>query len=191
MDSSTPVDSPSEATSDAPFVPNPDAGVLGFTPSNFNPAGVDAGDAGPSWAGAQVANVMTSCTATSGMSASCLPVTNTTITMNDGTLADVYVLKSLLIAQTAALRFNGPNPVILAALDTVDIQGQLLVNGSTYTPGPGGFYGGASPGPGVGQPPGGAADPNSNGGGGSYCGVGGMAGAMSGAAARAALQRWS
>ena len=50
--------------------------------------------------------------------------------MNDGTLADVYVLKSLLIVQTAGLRLAGPNPIILAVLDTVDIQGQLLVNAS-------------------------------------------------------------
>jgi hypothetical protein len=182
-DSSTPVDSPSEAPSDAPFVPNPDAGVLGFTPSNFNPAGVDAGDAGANWAGAQDANVTTTCT-------NCLPVTAVTTTMTGGTFADVYVLKSLIIGQTAALRLTGPNPVILAVLETVDIQGQLLVNGSDVSganAGPGGFVGGASPGPGVGQPPGGAGDPNSNGGGASYCGTGGAGGVMTGGAGLMAM----
>jgi len=163
-------DTSSDAPAEAPFVPNPDAGVLGFTPSNFNPAGVDAGDAGADWSKAPAANVTASCT-------NCLPATATTIAMNDGTLADVYVLQSLLIDQTAGLRLSGPNPIILAVVDTVDIQGQLLVNGTLFGPGPGGFAAGPSPGPGVGQPPMGAGDPNSNGGGGSYCGVGGRAGA--------------
>jgi hypothetical protein len=164
--------SSSEAMADAPFVPNPDAGVLGFTPSNFNPAGVDAGDAGANWAGAQDANITTTC-------ANCLPVTAVTTPMPGGTFADVYVLRSLTIGQTAALRLTGTNPVILAVLGTVSIQGQLLVNASDVNgpnAGPGGFVGGASPGPGVGQPPGGAGDPDSNGGGGSYCGIGGAGG---------------
>ncbi len=178
-DGSNPVDgSSSEAMTDAPFVPNPDAGVLGFTPTNFNPAGVDAGDAGSNWEGAPDASISMSCT-------NCLPVTSTTIAMNDGTLADVYVLKSLLIGQTASLRLTGPNPVILAVLETVDIQGLLLVNGTSPPggPGPGGFSWGANPGPGAGQPPFGAADPSSNGGGASYCGTGGTAGTQMGTAA--------
>jgi hypothetical protein len=157
---------PLESAADAPFVPDPDAGVLGFTPSNFVPTQVDAG---ADWSAAVDANVTTSCT-------NCLPVTATTISQNDGSLADVYVLKSLVIAQTAGLRLTGPNPVILAVLGAVDIQGQLLVNGSVGTAGPGGFVAGSSPGPGAGEGPNGSADPDSNGGGGSYCGVGGAAG---------------
>jgi hypothetical protein len=179
LDGSAPVDGSSEAAPDAPFMPNPDAGVLGFTPSNFNPAGVDAGDAGANWAGAQDANITTACT-------NCLPVTAVTTAMNGGVFADVYVLKSLVVGQTAALRLTGPNPIILAVLTTVEIQGQLLVNGSSVaggTAGPGGFQSGPNPGPGAGQPGQGAADPNSSGGGGSYCGVGGTAGAQSGMAA--------
>jgi len=179
----SPVDGSSEAASDAPFMPNPDAGVLGFTPSNFNPAGVDAGDAGANWEGAQDANITTTCT-------NCLPVTAVTTAMNGGIFADVYVLKSLVIGQTAALRLTGPNPIILAVLTTVEIQGQLLINGSTVPPGgagPGGFAGGPNPGPGAGQPPGGAADPNASGGGASYCGVGGTGGAPSGNAALAGM----
>jgi len=186
-DSSNPVDGspPVEAASDAPFMPNPDAGVLGFTPSNFNPAGVDAGDAGPSWMGAQDANITTACT-------NCLPVTPVTTAMNDGTFADIYVLKSLIIGQTAALRLAGPNPVILAVLGTVEIQGLLLVNGSSVDNvfGPGGFTSGPTapnPGPGAGQAPGGAADPDASGGGASYCGLGGTGGATSGNVAMAGM----
>lgn len=163
--------SASDAPTEAPFMPNPDAGVLGFTPSNFNPSTVPVEDAGADWSNAPVASIMASCT-------NCLPATASTIAMNDGTLADVYLLKSLLIVQTAGLRLAGPNPVILVVLDTVDIQGQLLVNGTNGVPGPGGFAGGASPGPGVGQPAFAVATPGSNGGGGSYCGVGGAGGTL-------------
>ncbi|MGH7296242.1 MAG: hypothetical protein ACRELB_14975, partial [Polyangiaceae bacterium] len=159
-------EAPPEAAPDAPFVPNPDAGVLGFTPSNFVPSEVDAG---ADWSGAVDADITASCT-------NCLPVAPTTISQNDGSLADVYVLKSLVIASTAGLQLRGPNPVILAVLGAVDIQGQILVNGSAGTPGPGGFVAGTTPGPGAGQPPYGSADPDSNGGGGSYCGIGGTAG---------------
>ncbi len=181
-DGSTPVDG-SEAATDAPFVPNPDAGVLGFTPSNFDPGGVDAGDAGANWTGAQDANITTACT-------NCLPVTPVTTAMNGGVFADVYVLKSLVVGQTAALRLTGPNPIILAVLTTVEIQGQLLVNGSGITgatAGPGGFESGPNPGPGAGQGGQGAADPNSSGGGASYCGVGGTGGTPSGNAALAGM----
>jgi hypothetical protein len=183
VDTGSKSDGTSEAAADAPFVPNPDAGVLGFTPSNFNPAGVDAGDAGANWVGAQDANITSACT-------NCLPVTAVTIAMDSGIFADVYVLNSLIIGQTAALRLAGPNPVILAVLTTVEIQGQLLVNGSSSNPGPGGFGSGATapnPGPGAGQAPGGAADPNSSAGGASYCGVGGTGGTPSGNAAMAGM----
>jgi len=183
LDGSTPVDGASEAAADAPYIPNPDAGVLGFTPSNFDPSGVDAGDAGANWAGAQDANITTTCT-------NCLPVTAVTIAMNSGIFADVYVLRSLVIGQTAALRLTGPNPVILAVLTTVEIQGQLLVNGSSAGgggPGPGGFTAGPNPGPGAGQAPLGAGDPYASGGGASYCGIGGTGGAPSGNVAMAGM----
>ena len=162
-------DSSTDAPAEAPFVPNPDAGVLGFTPSNFDPLGVDAGDAGSDWSKAPAAEVTTTCT-------NCLPATASTIAMNDGTLADVYVLDSLLVDQTAALRLSGPNPIILAVVGKVDIQGQLLVNGTLFGPGPGGFATGANPGPGAGEGAYGVANPTSNGGGASYCGLGGHGG---------------
>ena len=170
VDSTTPSDG---AMSDGPVVSNLDAGALGFTPSNFNPGGVSAGDAG-----AIDAVISTACT-------NCLPVTATTVMTTSGTLADVYVLRSLIIGQTASLRLSGTNPVILAVLGTVEIQGQLLVNGSTAAgggPGPGGYSALANGGPGQGQPAFGAANPASNGGGGSYCGLGGSGGAPSGTA---------
>ncbi|MGD0530555.1 MAG: hypothetical protein ABSE49_35805, partial [Polyangiaceae bacterium] len=105
VDSTTPSDGP---TSDGPVVSNLDAGALGFTPSNFDPGGVSAGDAG-----AIDAVITTACT-------NCLPVTATTVMTTSGTLADVYVLRSLIVSQTASLRLGGSNPVILAVLGTVE-----------------------------------------------------------------------
>jgi hypothetical protein len=146
---------------DGPFVPNADAGPLGFTVSNFSAAGVDAGDAGGDWRGAQ-AGILTTMTCDN----TCLPASPVTIQQNDvnGTLADLYVLKSLTLGATTSLALSGPRPIILAVLTTVDIQGQLIVTA-------GGFSTPGAPGPGVGQ--GGASFPNSAPGGGSYCGKGG------------------
>jgi hypothetical protein len=172
-----------DAAPDVPFTPSADAGPLGFTPSNVvlpvpadagdDEDGGDAGALGP-WAGAGDAFVTQTCS-------DCLPAPRTTIAMNDGSFADVYVLKSLTIEETAQLRLTGPRPVILAVLGAVDIQGQLLVNGVGSTPGPGGFSALGNTGPGGGH--GGSAFAGSTAGGGSYCGTGGSAGAIGGPAA--------
>jgi hypothetical protein len=148
----------------------PDAatGPLGFAPSNFDPTAVtlpDASAPGIDWNEAPAAMISTICT-------NCLPTPSVTITMNDGTLADLYVLKSLIIGSTAGLTLGGPRPIILAVLTTVDIQGLLAVNASAYNPGPGGFSM-TVPGPGAGVPGGSGAYVGGGAGGGSYCGVGG------------------
>ena len=163
-----------DGSSVPPWFPNADAGPLGFVPSNLAPpaasvdAGGDGGDAGGLLASGPDAFISQTCT-------NCLPSPPTTITLNDGSFADLYVLESLVIEQTAALRLSGPRPIVLLVLTTVDIQGFLLVNGVGETPGPGGFASGANPGPGAGSS--GAAYPNSLGGGASFCGSGGAGGA--------------
>ncbi len=149
----------------------PDAatGPLGFVPSNLDPTTVvipDAGAPGIDWSKAPVAMVSTSCE-------NCLPKPAVTIAMRDGSPADLYVLESLVVNPTAGLRLSGPRPIILAVRTTVDIQGQLLVNGRAYqNAGPGGFAG-AYAGPGAGQDGDYGAYAASGSGGGSYCGVGG------------------
>ena len=167
-----------DATGASPWFPSAEAGPLGFIPSNVGPlallaaegdaqGGVDAANDAGVWSGAPGAFITQQCT-------NCLPAAATTITMNDGSFADLYVLDALAIEPTAALRLSGSRPVILAVRTTVDIQGLLLINGVGTSPGPGGYAPGANPGPGAGQS--GAAFPGSAGGGGSYCGTGGAGG---------------
>jgi hypothetical protein len=169
-------DASTEASTDALATAAPDGSgaapcALGFVTSNFDfgcadsgpPVVLDAGDGG--FADAEIAQ---NCT-------NCLPSPPQTIMMKDGTPADLYTVNSLVIDETAALRFTGPRPVILAALTTINVLGQILVNGQTNTScGPGGFASGTSPGPGAGQAE--TQYPNSGSGGGSYCGTGGSGG---------------
>ncbi|HXX66708.1 MAG TPA: hypothetical protein VEK07_05985 [Polyangiaceae bacterium] len=186
-------DAASGADVAASFMPNPDAGPLGFIPSNVGwsqiTAAVDGGSS-PGDASSEagiLADAPALTLAESGNDSSLLPAPST-IQLGDGTFASLYVFDSLAVVQSAALRFTGPLPVVIVALTSVDVQGQILVDGTgdlpvggspADTPGPGGFYG-ANGGPGAGQPClFGSAFPNSGCGGGSYCGVGGSGAASS------------
>jgi len=159
-----------DAPVDAPFAPNPEAGPLGFTPSNFTLTGLDAGQGGD--AGASDVMVTQSCT-----DSNCLPAPATIMT-SSGTSAALYVFDSLTVIQSAALRFTGTLPVIVVVQTTANIQGQILVNGSDTTAGPGGFFG-ANAGAGSGQPGFSAGFPASASGGAGYCGSGGSGAATS------------
>ena len=122
-----------DAPGDAPFAPNPEAGPLGFTPSNFTLTGLDAGQGGD--AGASDVMVTQSCN-----DSSCLPAPATILT-NSGTSAALYVFDSLTVVKSAALRFTGTLPIIVVVQTTANIQGQILVNGADNVAGPGGFFG--------------------------------------------------
>jgi hypothetical protein len=132
-------------------------------PTNFNPAGIQVidgggfGDAG--WTNAPDIEVTTTPSCFSRNA--CPPADGgqslppaTTITMDDadGTLADLYVLRSLTVDVAASLSIAGPRPVILAVLTSVDVKGSVTVSA-----------GALGSGPGIGQGLGG----------GSYCGMGG------------------
>ncbi|HEV3189394.1 MAG TPA: hypothetical protein VGY54_02795, partial [Polyangiaceae bacterium] len=93
----------STAASDAlmeAFVPNPDAGCLGFTPTNFSPLLVDAGPCGggPDVVVSRAGVVLTGPNDTDPGSAPRFPFA-VTISMNDPdmTKADLYVLHSLTV----------------------------------------------------------------------------------------------
>jgi hypothetical protein len=186
-DATVGADATSSVGPEASFTPNADAGPLGFAPSNIDwsqvTAAIDAGGGGTDGGGD--ASVLTNAPAVmlaqSGDDSSVLSAP-ATIQLSDGTFAALYIFDSLTVVQSATLRFTGALPVVVLARTSVDIQGQILVDGTgdipvggalRDTPGPGGFYG-ANAGPGAGQSCLlGSTFPNSGCGGGSYCGVGG------------------
>jgi hypothetical protein len=167
-----------------------EAGPLGYVPSNLGTvtiadggipdAGADAappaiigGDGGIDWSNAVDVSITTNC------SASCLGP-GITITQSGMSPATLYVVKSLTIASGQILTLNGANPVIIAALGPVDIQGSVNVNGvyASLYPGAGGWppadnNGAAPQGPGAGGNGLSPTYPTSGAGGGSYCGTGG------------------
>jgi hypothetical protein len=172
---SEPVGDGSAATPDAPFVPDEDAGPLGFFPTNFSPSQADAGAWEALDGAAGGTEVAQACTNTCIGAGATLAQTDI-----DGTLADVYLLDSLTVDATATLTLTGPRPIVLAVRGPVDIQGLVFVGAVGDAAGPGGFTSPADPGPGVGTPGDFAAYPGSFGGGGSYCGVGGTGANASG-----------
>lgn len=163
------------APADGSFVPNPADGPLGFTVSNVDFGSIDAGalgsDAGP-FANAPDVTITGSLQCQTGLP--CAGSPTTTITLSDGSPADLFVMHSLTLPDTASLSFTGMNPVILAVLTTASIQGPIIVNGMLNNAIAGGFSG-TAPGPGAGQGGNGFASA-SGGAGGSFCGVGGQGG---------------
>jgi hypothetical protein len=139
---------------------------LSFTPSNFDPTTVNFADAG----------ALTDPQFTQGAGA--------TVMMSDGTFANLYVVKSLIVDQSQTLTLSGTLPVVIAAQTTVNIQGKIVVMPGTA----GGFVepnppAAGNPGPGAGGN--GAVPPNtgSAAAGGSFCGIGGLGGASTGTSA--------
>jgi hypothetical protein len=167
--SNVPVDattgSSDSCVSPCTWTPNPNAGPLGFVPTNFNPTSIQVIDAGPFGGDGGWANAPDVCIPGSG---NACPPTDAgqslppamTIAMDDPdhTLADLYVLRSLTVDVAAYLSIAGPRPVILAVLTTVDVKGSVTVSAGAMESGPGIGQGGAS---------------TYQGSGGSYCGIGG------------------
>jgi hypothetical protein len=173
----------------SPDGPNVEAGPLGYVASNLGtvtiadggiPDGGDAGiaiigaDGGLDWSNAVDVSITANCSAT------CLgPGITLTQSDADHSPATLYVVKSLKIASGTILTLNGPNPVIIASLGDVDIQGAVNANGvyvSLY-PGaggwpPAGMNSAAPQGPGAGGNGFSPTYPASAAGGGSYCGTG-------------------
>jgi hypothetical protein len=193
---------------DACVVPDgsPKAGPLGFVPSNFNPLALLFADGGPiptdggpeagviDWSHAPDAVIDADCV--TGSASMCLGVSPVTITIAQGPptcepacLADLYVLNSLLIESGVSLTLSyspdtnpASRPIILAVRTTAQIQGTLNVSAAADFVGPGGFpFATHSLGPGGGgngEIP--AQYPNSDPGGGAFCGSGGRGGFTSG-----------
>ncbi len=196
--------------SDAPacVVPDgsPEAGPLGFTPSNFDPlhltspdgGGAISIDAGPDgggidWSAAPDVVIKSGCLSDDGALATCLGVSPVTITLPQGStnppacfpncLADLYVLNSLQIESGGSITvYSSPGsatqskPIILAVRTFAQIGGPFLVGADG--PGPGAFPVNTTIlGPGAGGN--GTTFGNSSGGA-AFCGAGGGGAAGSG-----------
>jgi hypothetical protein len=195
-DGSTGGDTSSSGGGDASHDTGPaqEAGVLGYVPSNFGNVTIadggvpEAGEGGTSiigadggidWAGAPAVSVTGTCIDT------CLPPP-LVVQQGDGSLAHLFVLKSLTVQTSARLTPSDATPVIFAVLGDVQVLGTIDVGANLNAGGCGALSWVGTSGP---QGPGGGGNgytpnyPASGGGGGSFCGLGGKGGATSGAQA--------
>lgn len=95
----------------------------------------------------------------------------------DGSALAVYVAQTIRIPRGTVLTVQGKNPVVLVALDTMEIGGGLVSAAHGGTPGAGGHAQEKQNTQGSGPGGGGPGSANGSAGGGSYCGRGG-AGAL-------------
>lgn len=93
--------------------------------------------------------------------------------------ATIYVFTSVLIEAGGSLTVQGPNPLILVVLGSVDIRGSIDASADRADPNATAMLGGHATGAGVG---GFSSGGPAGGGGGSYCGTGGHGAGTSGAA---------
>jgi hypothetical protein len=127
-----------------------DAGVLGYIPSNFNPASLDLADGGllpeggVTFVNAPDVTINGSCGSVNagagGLCPSIPPAA--TISLSDSTQADLVIMHNFTVESGATLVLNGcsyPRPLIFAVLGAADIQGIINVAASGQFPGPGGF----------------------------------------------------
>ncbi len=178
-DASPPIPVQDAGAEAAPMVTDATVGVLGFTPSN-GVASVLAGVDPSTLAAIDVVNadeqLHLDCAI---MPTGCV---EKTITQSDGSSIEVYVAKSWKIEPAGALAVLDKTPVVLVAIDTIDILGRLSARATANETVAGGFTGtddGTAGGPGQGGP--GLAymdgvNTGIPGGGASFCGTGGAAG---------------
>ena len=156
-------------------------GVLGFHPSNL----------GALLEGLDLSMLVDIDVTTVGMYASlaCGSQSNNgclvkTVKQADGSSAAVYIAKSWKIEPTGELLMNDKTPMILVALDTIDVLGKITSTASSFSAYGGGFAGASGTQPGAGPGGGGAehdmAGAPVGGGGARHCGVGGKGGNGSG-----------
>ncbi len=77
----------------------------------------------------------------------------TALTLNDGSIADLYVMSSFVLEETATLTLGGTRPVVFVVLGTADIQGKLLLGGGEPGASPGGSPALTNPPMGPSRPP--------------------------------------
>ncbi len=158
--------------------------TLGFTPSNVDLSGMDLSNIG-----AFVANT-NKCTlnsehveTTDCASGAAEAVAFKVMAQSDGSKIGVYVAKSFRVETGATLVLTGLFPIVLVALDKIEIQGGVVAAAKGDVAECGGFTQTTTNTKGGGPGGGGAASTSTAAGGGSYCGVGGAGAVESGTAA--------
>jgi hypothetical protein len=149
------------------------AAKLSFKPSNVDLSGVDA-----SGLGDYVVAEKNCSLSTESKSASCgdsSKLAFTLLTQPDSSKIGVYVARSVRVEQNAELVAQGPYPLVIVALDTMEIFGTLKATPDTNGRSVGGGFPGDTVSNAKGRGPGGggAGSESNAGGGASYCGVGG------------------
>jgi hypothetical protein len=159
------------AEPDACVVKTPSA-PLGYRPSNFDPTALVFDGGTVDWSKVPDVSITANCNQSVGVS--CLPVPAVTVTLKDGTSADLYAVGSFTVASNVTLLLRGPRVEIIAAARDVDIQGTITAAADPGSSGPGGYPNTSlNEGPGAGGNGFVGAFPTSAAGGGSYCGTGG------------------
>ena len=147
--------------------------ALGFTPSNVDLSGMDLSKVG------DFDDTDPTCTidstviqvlcGTTGADAFAFKLA----TQSDGTKVAVYVARTIRIEANAQLTVTGTNPIVLIALDQINLLGKLIAAGKADVASAGGFSQATSNPKGGGLGGGIGGTTTSAAGGGSYCGVGG------------------
>lgn len=146
--------------------------ALGFSPSNVDLSGMDLSKVG------DYDITDSNCTIDSGSLQGTCGDPNGVLafklaTQSDGTKVGVYVARTIRIEATAQLTVTGSFPIVLVALDQINILGRLIAAGKADVAICGGSTQTTANSKGGGLGGGGAGTSNAAGGGGSYCGVGG------------------
>lgn len=102
----------------------------------------------------------------------------TLFTQPDASRVGMYVVKSFRVEANAILEVEGKLPIVIVALDKMEILGTVRVNAEGSSRTPGGFISDAANAKGGGPGGGGGGSEVNGGGGGSYCGVGGTGSAL-------------
>lgn len=146
-----------------------------FTPSNVPVDQID-------WSKAGDVAINGSCTVSSDEDEfSCAKgqAAFTLFTQPDASRVGMYVVKSFRVEANAILEVEGKLPIVIVALDKMEILGTVRVNAKKDGSSPGGFISDGYDAKGGGPGGGGAGSKANGGGGGSYCGVGGEGNASS------------
>lgn len=144
-----------------------------FTPSNVPVDQID-------WSKAGDVAINGSCTVSSDEDEfSCAKgqAAFTLFTQPDASRVGMYVVKSFRVEANAILEVEGKLPIVIVALDKMEILGTVRVNAKKDGSSPGGFISDQYHTKGGGPGGGGAGSKTNAGGGASYCGVGGEGGA--------------